>query len=57
MSYSCIYCLANLEEQVLDFSRDIICGTCTQKLIGFSTPPKKKPSKRKIKRLKMEEVK
>ncbi len=55
MSYGCMYCLANLEEKTLDFSRDIVCGTCVQKLVGFSTPPKRKPVKRKIRRLKYRE--
>jgi len=36
-----MYCLKDLRKYNLDFTRDIVCGTCTQRLVGAKNIPKK----------------
>jgi len=55
MSSNCMYCLENLSKYNLDFSRDIVCGRCVQRLVGAGNIPQKRPesacSGRKVRQL------
>ena len=33
-AHRCMYCLKDISEYNLDFTRDIVCGRCVQRLIG-----------------------
>lgn len=50
-AYCCMYCLKDISRYNLDFKRDIVCGTCVQKLVGGKELPCFHPHKsRKIKK-------
>ena len=36
-----MYCLEDLSRYNLDFTRDIVCGRCVQRLIGCPEPTRK----------------
>ena len=45
-AHCCMYCLGTLKKYNLDFTRDIVCGTCVQKLLGTKNIPRKYAQKR-----------
>ena len=38
-AYCCMYCLKDISMYNLDFKRDIVCGTCVQRLLGTKNLP------------------
>jgi len=45
MSQYCMYCAKDMSKWNLDFSRDIVCDDCTQKLVGGKELPEFRPQK------------
>ena len=46
VSHYCMYCTKDISMYNLDFKRDIVCGTCVQRLVGTKNIPKKHAQKR-----------
>lgn len=44
-AYCCMYCLKDVSKYNLDFTRDIVCGECTQRLVGTKNIPQKRSHK------------
>ena len=48
----CMYCTKDIGMYNLDFKRDIVCGTCVQRLLGTKNIPQKHTQKRPHRRSK-----